>query len=774
VEPNNELGNATGNNAQSAYTWVKSDKAVKIPEDFQTIKEAIDKSNLDVYGGRATIIVSSGTYYESDLLIQNTLSSLTLSGDSSAPSIIGDASLVCVWGNADNVTVQGFRIQNSYAAIELQGDNCVAISNNLTGNNYGIYDKSYFNNTIMNNTISGNSGRGISLVVSSGHTIVNNTVANNQYGISLGSVNKTLVSNNKILSNYYGIWLTTSNDNTITNNTLSQNTYGFGVTGGIIQDFINTIDTTNTVEGKPVYYLINQSDLVIEPASFPSVGYLGIVNSTRITIRNLNITKSIQGIMLACTTNVNITNVRATYNHYGISLTKSNSTLIANSTASNDNLGIYTWSSVNNTVVGNTLSNDNNDGIYLSTSSTGNFVKTNAVTNTARGITLYYSNNNTLEGNTAQRINKEGLYIASSSLNIISNNIVSNCSLTGSYGGIFLTNAQNNTIQGNRIAYNYQGIRSVSSNTNIIYHNNLISNTQQVYSATSTNTWNKTAEGNYWSTYTGQDQNGDGIGDTPYTINANNKDNYPLMRTWAKAYVLNLRMMDWDMTDGLQGAYVYVNSESKVSNAQGWANWTTIARGFVQLKAKWHGGWINGTFSILVDCNRTVNIQGRVFDIVVTATENQQGATLQNVNVTVYNATSGLIQTAITDSAGKAYLNNVPNSTLVLKCYDANSLQIANASRTITLEGQTETIICSQNSLSLTQEWNILGDYSLSLISAPFLLGPAQLAVPSLEELAQALNRLGARVLYYLETSTKGLRERAKRLAPNRVSGERR
>jgi len=35
--------------------------------------------------------------------------------------------------------------------------------------------------------------------------------------------------------------------------------------------------------------------------------------------------------------------------------------------------------------------------------------------------------------------------------------------------------------------------------------------------------------GNYWSNYTGYDANDDGIGDTPYVIDANNRDKYPLM-----------------------------------------------------------------------------------------------------------------------------------------------------------------------------------------------------------------------------------------------------
>jgi len=40
--------------------------------------------------------------------------------------------------------------------------------------------------------------------------------------------------------------------------------------------------------------------------------------------------------------------------------------------------------------------------------------------------------------------------------------------------------------------------------------------------------------GNYWSDYNGTDDNGDGIGDTPYIIDADNQDKYPLM----KPYVL--------------------------------------------------------------------------------------------------------------------------------------------------------------------------------------------------------------------------------------------
>jgi hypothetical protein len=63
------------------------------------------------------------------------------------------------------------------------------------------------------------------------------------------------------------------------------------------------------------------------------------------------------------------------------------------------------------------------------------------------------------------------------------------------------------------------------------YHNNFVASTvRQVESINSANimsnaTW---GEGNYWSDYNGVDYNEDGIGDTAYVIDADERDNYPL------------------------------------------------------------------------------------------------------------------------------------------------------------------------------------------------------------------------------------------------------
>jgi len=65
----------------------------------------------------------------------------------------------------------------------------------------------------------------------------------------------------------------------------------------------------------------------------------------------------------------------------------------------------------------------------------------------------------------------------------------------------------------------------------MIFHNNLINNPVQIRLSDSSSTWNDDypSGGNYWSNYNGTDSDGNGIGDTPYIIDENNQDNYPLM-----------------------------------------------------------------------------------------------------------------------------------------------------------------------------------------------------------------------------------------------------
>jgi nitrous oxidase accessory protein NosD len=70
---------------------------------------------------------------------------------------------------------------------------------------------------------------------------------------------------------------------------------------------------------------------------------------------------------------------------------------------------------------------------------------------------------------------------------------------------------------------------------NTIYQNNFVNNAQQAFASQSGvfNYWDNGKEGNYWSDFSTRYPNAmeidsSGVWDTPYVINANNTDNYPL------------------------------------------------------------------------------------------------------------------------------------------------------------------------------------------------------------------------------------------------------
>jgi hypothetical protein len=127
---------------------------------------------------------------------------------------------------------------------------------------------------------------------------------------------------------------------------------------------------------------------------------------------------------------------------------------------------------------------------------------------------------------------------------------------TQNYDGISLMSfSNNNSITGNNITQNNGTMTGslylFSSSNNSIYHNTFTNNFLNVYDAAwdcpdsgltspSINFWDDgyPSGGNYWSDYDGVDTHSgpnqnetgsDGIGDTPYAIDMNNRDKYPLL-----------------------------------------------------------------------------------------------------------------------------------------------------------------------------------------------------------------------------------------------------
>jgi len=158
------------------------------------------------------------------------------------------------------------------------------------------------------------------------------------------------------------------------------------------------------------------------------------------------------------------------------------------------------------------------------------------------GIYLYHSSNNTLTSNTVSN-NYEGICLSDSSNdNVITGNNVS----SNQNRGINLHYSRDNTFVGNTVSKNLYGIYAFYfSSDNTFFHNNLLDNTFQAYTEWNANRWDDgyPSGGNYWSDYAGVDEKAglnqdlpgiDAIGDTPYTIDAENRDRYPLVDRWVE------------------------------------------------------------------------------------------------------------------------------------------------------------------------------------------------------------------------------------------------
>lgn len=405
---------------------------IKVPEHYETIQEAINHATEG-----DTIQVSPGTYYE-NIIVNKTVSII---GDNRTSTIIdGGGNETVIYVKANNVLISGFTVRNGYSGIWLfYSQNCTIRENIANDNAYGI-----------------------KLYHSSNSTIKENNVNNNEW---------------------FGIILYYSGNCTLQNNTLVDNNFNFGVDGSMLYDFVNTIDTSNTVNDKPIYYLINQNNLFVNSSTFPEIGYIALVNSTNINIEDLTMTRNAQGILLAYTSNSNINNIN---------------------TANNWN-GIYLRDSSNCQINGNTASN-----------------------NFDYGIALRFCRNCTISRNNATNNNWGGISLSSSSnCTIVENNV------TESYYGIHLVDSTDCIVTGNSVSKRNSGYSIVvyRSYDNLIHHNNFINHFIYAYGK-SNNIWDNGLEGNHWDKYGGVDADQDGVGDTSYALDTNNEDNHPLMGTF--------------------------------------------------------------------------------------------------------------------------------------------------------------------------------------------------------------------------------------------------
>jgi len=164
----------------------------------------------------------------------------------------------------------------------------------------------------------------------------------------------------------------------------------------------------------------------------------------------------------------------------------------------------------NNTIIGNFVGVLIEGGAF-------NLVQDNSITNNRYGVFL-----------------RRYQHSEPSYSNVICRNNIS----VNSWNGIEIDWGSGNLVYANTLlsnaAFGLEIPDYTPSSSNVIFHNNFIDNARvfgelyQAY-APSSNYWNFSYEGNYWSDFCGVDENNDAISDVSYKVNNNVIDYFPLM-----------------------------------------------------------------------------------------------------------------------------------------------------------------------------------------------------------------------------------------------------
>jgi len=262
-----------------------------------------------------------------------------------------------------------------------------------------------------------------------------------------------------------------------------------------------------------------------------------IAGHNNINITNLTIERFTAGVRISDAAHINIVDNRfneeiAVFDTpMGIVIEDSSHVLIE----SNNFTKIYgpavACNGTNITIRANTLT-DVYDGIEgsISLKGTSNIITDNTIKGFYASIKLGSADSNVIARN---NITGDISLLSCKNTQIQENNVKS----------INIEFGSNNTAYANLLINNSTIVELTQTKNNTFYGNTFALNCSIRVYEVGTNFWDNGTVGNYWGNYNGSDANGDGIGDTPYTITgytwdnevrgdvtlAAGQDNYPLM-----------------------------------------------------------------------------------------------------------------------------------------------------------------------------------------------------------------------------------------------------
>lgn len=435
----------------------------------------IDASTEDGITIRATGVhfVIRDVYVHSAGLNQKAISLIEVSNGSLENAVLWNNMLGARIADSENITITG----GDYSDSDFHGvyaDNVANLTidglNASSNGRFGIWIHRASNSLLTGNSVSSNLKTGVYVEFANNVSVIGNSVSGNDlHGLRIRSSENVTIANNSVSSSrFYGVVLEESTEITLTNNSIIDD--GVFLTGQLVSHYrSHTIALDNTVNGEPLYYFKDSSDVVMDGTL---AGQLLFANCTNVLATNLVITNTDLGVMVAFVDGASI--------------------------------------------ISNTLTH-NKDGIYI-----------------------VYSDNVTVENSNVSSSTNTSITISrSNAVTIRDSNVSGTTGYQWTIGSFITTNI---TIVGNVVSSNLDyGIGLGDSTPALVYGNAIINNIVQGFdNLGNENSWDNgyPSGGNYWSDYMGVDQfNGpnqdilgsDGIGDTPYVIDFNSQDRYPLM-----------------------------------------------------------------------------------------------------------------------------------------------------------------------------------------------------------------------------------------------------
>lgn len=574
-----------------------------------------DRTNITNHGGTTLTYTSLGTSWEPTnnfgYFIQNDARTLDVFGE--------------WYFNSTDSTMQ----------IYFGGNNPDNYAINTTTMDYLMFIRGYDYVTLSNLTFKG-ADKSAMYIRDTQHMIINNCdmdfsgiTAVNSYDSS--TVNDYLTINNSIFNHSNSNAITVQGDNTTIANTVIENTHLI-------------VGSSNTGRGVLSY----GNNLTIEYTNVTNSGYNGIQfhsgNNTRIRnniINNFCLVTDDGGAIY--TSGIGDFGIKISGNNVSKGIGNGNGT---SSTASLFAEGIYLdYPSANMEIFSNNVSNCSNTGIFTNVESYNNSIHDNILSNNLDYIYIIGSNNTTIANNTITGNSSHGIFLNAYSNN---NSVLNNTIVISAGRGILLVSSEKNKIERNNVTTNADiavYIYGASNNNNLTNNTAMsVGSSRGIYVTDSNN--------NILTNNTCMSNSGDGllIGLSNNTVLRNNTGTSNTSRGVYIYYSLNTSLINQKglgYQTGSSGIYLTNSNNSLFIDC---ANISGILYD-IYSNAGLNNSFLNCSYNISKETANGTAVLIRKWYLEVNIT-NSTRSPLEAANVTVYNSTGSLMDSALTNSTG--------------------------------------------------------------------------------------------------------------------------